>query len=466
MTHLLPKFLLACALAAMAAGQPASAAPKPAARPWVVQPRWVAAEEGFLAGDALQGRGSATRDEAIAAAYVAAQFESFGLTPAPGQAGFFQTADVVRPRLDGPATLSVDGRPVAGATLLMGAARGVSGPATLFTSPDVLAMPAADIVLAASPASPLTLGQTALSKHVKLLILRESLLTRGLDRIQGGHPEIAAYLAGTEPEGTAVATLPAEAFDRLAERMSKPGAAPQLAVTLDGLTREARVTTNAIGYLAGRDPKAGYVIVSAHLDHLGVTRGGVVMHGANDDASGMVGVIELARALAARKAAGHPLRRGVLFIGYGSEEIGKFGSTWFAAHPVVPLGEVAANIEFEMIGLQDPKLAKGSLFVTGSERSDLFAGLKTHGAPVSPDTHPDQHYFERSDNFPLAQAGVVAHTVAGWTTPPTYHQPTDTVANIDLPFLAGAIQAMIEPVAWLADSAFRPQWAPGGRPEK
>nr|WP_246152669.1 M28 family peptidase [Sphingomonas montanisoli] len=69
--------------------------------------------------------------------------------------------------------------------------------------------------------------------------------------------------------------------------------------------------------------------MSAHLDHLGQVGDGPVMHGANDDASGTTAVLELAHAL----ASGKPHRRGILFVGYGSEEMGHFGSAYFAAHP-------------------------------------------------------------------------------------------------------------------------------------
>jgi hypothetical protein len=330
----------------------------------------------------------------------------------------------------------------------------------VFAADDVLTMPAADVVISTSKTSPLTVGQTAMSKRVKLLILKESLLTKGLYASQGG-TDMASYLEGT-PLGvrTAVATLPAEAFERLA---AHPGASVEL--KLPPMTWEVATTTNAIGYLKGRDPKAGTLLISAHLDHLGVRPSGTIMHGANDDASGMVAVIELARAFAlGGGVAGKPPRRSVLFVGYGSEEIGKYGSAWFAAHSPVPLAQIVANLEFEMVGQQDPKLPKGALFLTGSERSTLMRALKAHGAPVAADSDPAQHYFERSDNWPLAQAGVVAHTLAGWTTTPTYHQASDTFESLDLTFMTGAIQSMVGSLRWLADSDYRPAWNAAGRP--
>jgi Zn-dependent M28 family amino/carboxypeptidase len=233
-----------------------------------------------------------------------------------------------------------------------------------------------------------------------------------------------------------------------------------VALTLPGITQSRATTTNAIGYLPGTDPAAGVLLLSAHVDHLGRRPDGTIMHGADDDASGVTAVLELARAL----AAGPRSRRGILFVCYGAEEMGGFGSAYFGAHPPVPVEKIAANIEFEMIGAQDPKLPKGALMVTGYERSNLAETLAAHGALVAPDPYPQEHFFERSDNYQLALKGVVAHTLSGWATTPVYHKPTDTIANLDLPFMTAAIQSLIEPVRWLAASDFQPQWKSGGRP--
>jgi hypothetical protein len=129
------------------------------------------------------------------------------------------------------------------------------------------------------------------------------------------------------------------------------------------------------------------------------------------------------------------------------------------------LKDLVANLEFEMIGNQDPKTPPGVLLFTGWDRSNLGPALKEHGALLGPDPYPEQHFFERSDNYSLALKGVVAHTAAGWGTVPTYHQPNDDMAHLDLAFMTRAIQSLIEPVRWLADSDFRPQWNPGGAPK-
>lgn len=425
-----------------------------AAKDWVVQPQSVAAHEAFLASDALQGRGSATRDEAIAAAYVAAQFESFGLVKAPGMASFRQVAGVVRPHLDGRAQLSVGGVPLSSMVLLRASGE-VRGGLGVMASADPKTLPDTTVVVVTDPAAAIGVIRAAsASAKVKLLILRES-TAKSIGTRGGGPTRFASYLEGdTPPQGLAVATLSDAEIDRLA---SKPGA--DVALALPTIVREVAPTTNAIGYLPGTDPKAGVILVSAHLDHLGVVNG-TVMPGANDDASGTTAVLELAHAL----ASGKRMRRGFLFVCYGSEEIGGFGSRYFGAHPPVPLGDIVANLEIEMIGVQDPKLPAGTMMMTGFERSNLGALLKKNGASIVADPYPDQNFFERSDNFSLALQGVVAHTVSGWATTPTYHQPTDTLANLDIAFMTRAIQSLVVPLRRLADDVARPAWNPGGRP--
>lgn len=429
--------------------------------PWTVKPEWVAAHEAFLASDAMNGRGSATRDEAIAAAYVASQFQGFGLSPAPGMSGYLQTGTVVRLRFAGKPGLDVDGRSLGdadGLQVLSSPGTAVAGTLQM-ASKDPQAL-SGDVVAVPDPGSSLALSwmRAAGAKGVKLLILRDSDQTRELWDHFNKTTRLPVYLEDQGPSkkpGATIVVLGAPAFDAL-----KAGS--QVSLDLPELVRDTSPTTNAVGYLEGSDPKAGVVLYTAHLDHLGRRPDGTIMHGANDDASGTTAVLELAHALA---AGGRP-KRSILFVCYGAEEIGGWGSQYFAAHPPVPLASIVANLEFEMIGAQDPKLPPNTLMMTGFERSDLGEALKAHGALVAADPYPDQHFFERSDNYSLAVTGVVAHTLSGWAVTPTYHTPDDTLANLNLPFMTRAIQSLIEPARWLADGDFTPQWKPGGKPAK
>jgi hypothetical protein len=429
--------------------------------PWTVKPEWVAAHEAFLASDALNGRGSATRDEAIAAAYAASQFQGFGLATAPGMTGYLQPATIVKLRFNGTPTATIDGKTVGdadGLHVFTSPGTAVAGTVQMGTN-DPMAL-SGDVV--AVPDLGKTLAQNwiraAGTKGVNLLILRESDQTKELWGRLNKNTRLPTYLedqGAPKKPGATVVVLGAAAFDAL-----KAGS--PFTLNLPEVVQDKMVTTNAVGFIQGSDPKAGAVLYTAHLDHFPPRPDGSLMHGANDDASGTTAVLEIAHALS---ASGQP-KRSIIFVCYGSEELGGWGSQYFAAHPPVPLTLIVANLEFEMIGAQDPKLPANTLMMTGFERSDLGDALKAHGGLVAADPYPDQHFFERSDNYSLAVAGVVAHTLSGWAVTPTYHTPQDTYANLNLPFMTQAIQSLIEPARWLANSDFTPQWKPGGKPTK
>ena len=155
-------------------------------------------------------------------------------------------------------------------------------------------------------------------------------------------------------------------------QLSESGAGTIVSLNVKAVKEDKpRETYNAIGYLEGSDPSAGTILLTAHLDHLGVGRavnGDAIYNGANDDAAGTTAVLELAHAL----ASGPKLRRSVLFVCYGSEEVGELGSTYFGKHSPVPLKNLVANLEFEMIGNQDPKMPKGVLLLTGWESAAIL----------------------------------------------------------------------------------------------
>ena len=444
-----------------------------AQEPWTVKQEWVRAHEDFLASDALAGRGSATRDEQIAAEYVASEFLAYGLKPAPGMSSMIQTADLVAPELDGKAILTVESATFSeGSELRLIIPTGVSASGPLFR------LSAADVHQAAIPKGAVVLltdvppNSSALriayplrrSGAAVVLFAEDDALRTYLAKNPNSRPplRLVQEAGDTSPLPATLASLSDAAMQRiLAEN---PGTVATL--TVHPLPTKLRRTFTAVGYLPGSDPAAGTILLSAHLDHLGVTsspvNGDAIFNGANDDAAGTTGVLELAHALAAEPK----LKRSILFVCYGSEEVGGLGSTFFGRHPPVPLAQLVTNLEFEMIGAQDPKMPKDTLLLTGWERSNLGPTLRDHGAMLGPDPYPDQHFFERSDNYSLALEGVVAHTAAGWGTPPTYHQPNDDLAHLDFEFMTKAIQSLIEPLRWLATSDFKPSWNPGGQPKR
>ncbi|MGR6330625.1 M28 family metallopeptidase [Sphingomonas sp. XXL09] len=418
-----------------------------------VDPVRVRAHLDFLAGPDLRGRGSATHDEAVAAAYVAAQLQGYGLKTAPGMTGYLQRVPLLRQVQAGPAELLIDGTPAGDATLLSGSGGvwggkvGVLGRMPAGSKVDVLVVPDA-----ATGGAALRKARAESGASVTVIAAGEG-SRRGYEA-GGGRPRLPMDFADGAPTGRG-ATVAVGAATM--QRLQRDGATAIVSIPF---TLARTETTNAVAYLPGRDPTAGVLLLTAHLDHLGVGADGTIWPGANDDASGTVALLEIARVLAAGKAP----RRGILFVAYGSEEAGGFGARWFGDHPPVPLDRIAANIEFEMLGARVPKLAADRLQMTGYERSDLGAALRAHGALIDADPYPEQHYFRRSDNYALALRGVVAHTVSGYGEVATYHTPQDTPDRVDAPFMERAIQSLLKPIRWLADSRFTPHWTKDGRP--
>jgi aminopeptidase-like protein len=88
-----------------------------------------------------------------------------------------------------------------------------------------------------------------------------------------------------------------------------------------------------------------------------------------------------------------------------------------------------------------------------------------HGAHLVNDPHPTQNFFRRSDNYALAQQGIVAQTVSSFGLHKDYHQPSDELSTIDFAHMTKAIASMVSPIRWLANSNWKPEWNPGGKPE-
>jgi hypothetical protein len=163
------------------------------------------------------------------------------------------------------------------------------------------------------------------------------------------------------------------------------------------LVRREVPAYNVIGVLPGSHPilKNETIIIGAHYDHLGrggegslATREGDIHHGADDNASGVAGMLELARLLTAQKP--RP-RRTIIFIGFGGEEEGLLGSNYYVNHPVSPLPNTVAMINMDMIGrMKDHKLIIGGIG-TAKEWRDLLKAAEEPTAVISsasPGTSP------------------------------------------------------------------------------
>ena len=222
---------------------------------------------------------------------------------------------------------------------------------------------------------------------------------------------------------------------------------------------------NVLGVIRGADPalKHEYVLVDGHYDHLGIGRpvnGDSIYNGADDDASGVTAVLEIARQM----MRGPRPKRTVVFAAMIGEEVGLLGTNWYIAHPAIPLEKMAANLEIEMIGRPDSLAGGvGKAWLTGYERSNMGDELAAAGIPIVPDKRPDQHFFERSDNIAFARRGIPAHTLSTFNLHKDYHQPSDDIGKVDFRHMAGVINAGARAVRLLTDGP-KPEWKAGGRP--
>ena len=179
------------------------------------------------------------------------------------------------------------------------------------------------------------------------------------------------------------------------------------------------VSPNIAAKLTGSDPKlkAEYVIISAHLDHLGVgapIHGKTIYAGAMDDASGVATVLEVARKFSETKE--RP-KRSILFLIFTAEEKGLLGSRYFAGHPTVPERAIVADLNLDMFM---PIFALKKLHVQGLEQSSLAERAKAVGADhrieIATDPEPDRNSFIRTDQYSFVQAGIPALAFKfGWT---------------------------------------------------
>jgi Zn-dependent M28 family amino/carboxypeptidase len=222
---------------------------------------------------------------------------------------------------------------------------------------------------------------------------------------------------------------------------------------------------NVIGLLKGSDPKLAVevVVVDAHYDHLGIgapVAGDSIYNGADDDASGTVSVLSVARALASGP---HP-KRSILFVLTTGEEEGLLGTNWLLAHFPLPLDSVVANLETEMIGRPDSLAGgRGKAWLTGYDRSTMGAMLARAHIAIVGDPRPAQHFFERSDNIAFAERGIPAHTLSSFNLHADYHQPSDDLSRIDFAHMTAVINSAVRAVQLLANGPL-PVWNPGGRP--
>jgi Zn-dependent M28 family amino/carboxypeptidase len=235
---------------------------------------------------------------------------------------------------------------------------------------------------------------------------------------------------------------------------------------------ENAVTQNVVGIVPGSDPalRSEYIVVTAHLDHLGVgapISGDPIYNGAMDNASGVATLIEVARATRGRK-----LRRSVLFAAVTAEEGGLLGSKYLAWKPVVQ-GSVVANLNMDMFL---PIVPLKAITVLGLDEStlgrDFAEAAKAMGVAPEADPQPERNIFIRSDQYSFIRRGIPAlafkfHAYSG--TPEAqimadwlkqrYHAPSDDLSQpVSTDGAAKFNEIMASFLQKVANQAERPSW--------
>ena len=237
---------------------------------------------------------------------------------------------------------------------------------------------------------------------------------------------------------------------------------PGVRVTLRAVNGDTTVSPswNVAGLLPGSDPALGdeTILVTSHYDHLGVQRG-LLYPGANDNASGTIAMLEVARALATDRPA-----RSVLFVSFGSEEQLMLGSYYYVAHPLRPLATTRAVLNLDMVGRNEAHTPESSgayevtaglpdqLNVVGGVFSPDLDAVLAQGAARTGMTLSDKFDRDssmrtlfRCDHLPFLQHGIPAVWLFGGFHP-GYHEPADTVDLVDMDKLERVVALTVQAV--------------------
>ena len=499
----------------------ARSADDPGARWW--------AHVAFLASDDLQGRDTGSEGHTKAADYVAGQFKAAGLAPA-GTAGYRQPVQFTsRKIVEAQSSLALvrDGKvdpvalgPDAAFSMRIDPAPQVDAPLAFvgyglsipelkiddFAGQDLRGKVV--VYLLGSPAGvPDALSAHAQSAAVRWAALKQAGAIGAIavqhparieppwDRSTLGRLQPAMSLADpalddSAGQQVAIGFNPASAERLFAgsghtfaemvaladTRKPLPGFALPSVVRAKVTVEKTTITSdNVAAKLVGSDPalRDEYVVLSAHLDHLGVggaVGGDRIYNGAMDNASGIASLIETAAALA--RSPEKP-KRSILFVAVTAEEKGLLGSRYFATHPTVPAKAIVANINMDMFL---PLFPMKSVMVFGLDESDLGASVRqvaaSMGLGVQGDPEPLRNRFIRSDQYSFIRQGVPAlalkvgyapdspdaATNAAWTKE-RYHAPSD---DLQQPINRGAAvvfnDLLVRLTTVVANQPQRPRW--------
>ena len=448
----------------------------------------VARRIGVIADDSMLGRNTPSRGLELTAEYVAGQFRRFGLQTS------IQRYPITRRRLEpeqSRVVFSAGGReesasftkaalfqsgvvpevPIRSSPLLVGGAQTTESVGRLDVRNKV--------VLFIPPAKP---DPEALQQVLRVLFLAETKAIVVLTDTDSA--AFAASIPRRHPERTVIGSsrgrpailqvhavavknaLTAAGVDLASIRNQSAPVARDIPQLQLGIEMKETVTSsltapNTVGILEGSDSrlKNEYIVFSAHMDHIGITSGqrDSINNGADDDASGTVGVIELAEAFS---QPGARPKRSLIFLTVSGEEKGLWGSEYFASNPPVPVKQMVAGINIDMIGRNWPD----TIVAIGKEHSDLGTTLNRVNAAhpelrmtAIDDRWPEERFYFRSDHYNFARKGVpILFFFNG--VHEDYHEVTDSPDKINSEKEARILKLLFYLGQEVANATSRPQW--------
>jgi hypothetical protein len=484
----------------------------------------------FLADDVMKGREASSPEYMIAAHYVAAQFYAAGLRPAGDKGGYLQDVPLVAFRAADHGDVVITGKGAAPQPLIFGedyvpgavagrAATTLDAP-VVFVGQGIVAptyhrddYAGVDVrgkivaILGGAPsrfqseerahfASPATKAAIAAARGAIGIV---QIFPRALGRAATGWERERTVWAnpdgtGFDPGAPLHASLSASGAAKLFAGAATPWSTIAAAAGKDGAAFRAMPlpgtltvslhtafepshSANVAGLLPGSDPKLRdeVVVLSAHLDHLGVGRadknGDTIYNGAEDNAVGIAALIEEAKRF---KTSGTPPRRSILFLAVTAEEKGLVGSDYFARHPTLPLDHIVADVNLDMPILS---YAFQDMTVFGADRSTLGPvvgkAVAALGVTMSPDPDPGEGLFVRSDHYRFVQQGIPAVFLwpgqagegkSAWADffAHRYHQPSDEIGQkIDWAQAVRFVSVNYAIAREIADGDARPRWNKG-----
>ncbi len=440
----------------------------------------------IIASDALEGRETGTRGQKMAAAFIAAHFQELGFK-APVNGSYYQPVELFsstpgevylkigQTRLDNYSGVIYTGTGDSGGEVSLPVVFAGYGTEADFKQVDVkdkaVVLLAKDTRTRNNPAV-----KMAREKGAKLIIVNGN---ETLAEFDNWAAQVKDYFSGgnlglTKPDASTMqapvmlispVTLEKMFNTKVANLKTassadpKKGALKKLKAANVQYKVSAVVKTtfseNVLGYLEGTDKKDELVVVTAHYDHIGKRKSGegdLINNGADDDGSGTVSVLTIAKAFAQAAKEGKGPRRSILFMTVTGEEKGLLGSEYYSEHPVYPLASTVVDLNIDMVGRRDPQHKEGNyVYVIGSDK--LSADLHSLSERVNKENlniafdytyndqnHPERLYY-RSDHWNFAKKNVpIIFYFDGIHE--DYHRPSDEVSKIEFDLMEKRAQTV------------------------